>query len=291
MTRSMLFVPGDSARKFESALRTAADSLIIDLEDSVAPGRKADARQTTLNMLLMPRSHTKLLFVRVNALDTGMTLADLAAVMQGRPYGVALPKCQSADDVKKLSLYLDAFEAAGGAPVGSTRVLAIVTETAQSLFRLGAYADAGPRLWGMMWGAEDLSASLGANANRKDGRWLDPYLVARSLCLAGAAAAGVAAIDTVETDIGDLERLRVASIDGRRDGFSCKAVIHPKHVDVVNEAFLPTEEERAWAQRVITAFAADPDAGVVKLDDMMIDKPHLRVARRLLGITSVHGTE
>lgn len=291
MIRSMLFVPGDSARKFESAMRTAADSLIIDLEDSVASGRKAQARHDTLEMLRAPHPHSKVLFVRINALDTGMTLADLAAVMPGRPYGIVLPKCQGADDVKKLSLYLDAFEAAAGLPAGSTRILAIATETAQSLFGLGTYAAGGPRLWGLMWGAEDLSASLGASANRKDGRWLDPYLMARSLCLAGAAAAGVAVIDTVETDIGDLERVRLASIEGRRDGFSGKAVIHPKHVDVVNETFSPTEEERAWAQRVIAAFAADPDAGVVRLGDTMLDKPHLRAARRLLGTDDARGAQ
>ncbi|MFG1466438.1 CoA ester lyase [Xanthobacter sp. DSM 24535] len=289
--RSMLFVPGDSARKFESALCTAADSLIIDLEDSVAQGRKAQARQDTLEMLRAPQPHAKVLFVRVNALDSGMALADLAAIMPGRPYGVVLPKCQSADDVKKLSLYLDAFEAVSGAPNGSTRILAIATETAQSLFGLGTYTAAGPRLWGLMWGAEDLSASLGASTNRKEGRWLDPYLMARSLCLAGAAAAGVAVIDTVETDIGDLDRVRLASVDARRDGFSGKAVIHPKHVDVVNETFSLTEEERAWAQRVVAAFAADPDAGVVRLGDMMIDKPHLRAAQRMLGIHAAAGSE
>lgn len=287
MIRSMLFVPGDSARKFESALRTAADALILDLEDAVAPSRKAEARQAAIEMLRLPPTHGKPLFVRVNALDTGLTLADLAAVMPCRPYGVVLPKCQGAHDVKALSHYLDAFETAAGTPCGITRILAIATETAQSLFNMGGYADSSPRLWGLMWGGEDLAASLGASTNRKAGRWLDPYLLARNLCLAGAAAAGVAAIDTVETDISDLERLRLAAFDARRDGFSGKAVIHPKHVDVVNEVFSPTQEERAWALRVVDAFEADPDAGVVRLDDLMIDKPHLRAARRLLGIDAV----
>ena len=285
MIRSMLFVPADSLRKFESAMRTEADSLIIDLEDSVAMSRKVQARLDTQEMLRGQHSNAKFLFVRVNALDTGMTLQDLTAVMSFRPYGIVLPKCQSADDVKTLSLYLDAFEVMVGAPIGSTRILAIVTETANSLFGLGSYKDAGPRLWGMMWGAEDLSASIGASTNRNDGRWLDPYLMARSLCLAGAAAAGVAVIDTVETDIGDLDRVRSASVEARRDGFTGKAVIHPKHVDVVNQMFSPTEEERIWAQSVIKAFEANSDAGVVRLGDMMIDKPHLRAARRLLGLT------
>ena len=167
--------------------------------------------------------------------------------------------------------------------------LIIVTETTQLLFGLGGYADPGPRLWGMMWGATELSASLGASGDR-DGRWLDPYLMARSLCLAGAADAGVAAIDTVEADIRDVEQVRGAAFEGRRDGFTGKACIHPAQVDAVNDEFSPTEEERAWAQRVIGAFEADPGAGVVRLDDMMIDKPHLRVARRLLGIDAAPGT-
>lgn len=283
MIRSMLFVPGDSPRKFTSALRSNAEALILDLEDAVALPRKAEARTETATMLRSPEAGAKKLFVRVNALDTGMTLADLAAVMPLRPFAVVLPKCSGAADVQKLALYLDAFEAASGAPAGQTRILAIATESAQSLFGLSTYAGSSARLWGMMWGGEDLAASLGATANQVDGRWLEPYQLARSLCLAAAAAAGVEAIDTVALDIKDVEAVGREARDARRDGFSGKALIHPAHVDVVNDAFTATDAERAWARSVIDAFAADPQAGVVQIDGKMIDKPHLRSAQRILG--------
>ena len=285
MIRSLLFVPGDSSRKFASALRTAADALILDLEDSVALTQKAQARQDTLNMLRAPEvaaSHMKM-FVRVNALDTGLTLPDLAAVMPAAPFGIVLPKCSSGQDVITLSHYLDAFEAASHLTAGQTRILGIATETAASLFGLGSYARVSARLWGLMWGGEDLQASLGSTTNQVDGRWTDPYRVARSLCLAGAAAAGVEAIDTVATDIRNLEAVSTEAKAARRDGFTGKAVIHPSHVEPVNTAFTPTADEVNWAHRVIQAFADQPEAGVVQMDGKMVDKPHLRAAQRILG--------
>jgi citrate lyase subunit beta/citryl-CoA lyase len=256
--------------------------LILDLEDSVAAGRKIEARGITADMLAVSPRPVKL-FVRVNAFDTGETLRDLAAVMPGRPDGIVLPKCSGGDDVRQLALYLDAFEAANGLPQGQTAILAIVTETAEALFGLGSYRDAGPRLCGMMWGGEDLAASLGASENRSNGQWHSPYVMARNLCLAGAAAAGVAAIDTVSTEIGNIERIGEEAREARRDGFAGKAVIHPNHVDAVNAAFSPSEAEVAWAKRIIDAFAASPAAGVVKIDDKMIDKPHLRAAERIIA--------
>lgn len=280
--RSFLFVPGDSERKFTRASEGAADALILDLEDSVGMAGKPAARQTAAGMLAAPRGRQQR-HVRVNALDTGMTLADLAAVMPARPDGIVLPKCTDAGQVRQVSLWLDAFEAAAGIEPGVTRILAIATETAGSLFGLGGYAEAGPRLSGLMWGAEDLSASLGASANRLDGQWLAPFRLARNLCLAGAAAAGVPAIDTVHVDIDDLAGLEADAREARRDGFGAKAVIHPKHVDVVNAVFTPAPEELDWARRVVAAFAAAGEAGVLRMDGKMLDRPHLRLAERLLA--------
>src|SRR3954469_14566435 len=286
--RSFLFVPGDSVRKFESAKKTAADALILDLEDSIAPDQKAVAASSTREML-GSRNPNQKMYIRVNALDTGMTLADLAGVMPGQPDGIVLPKCAGAADVNQLALYLEAFEAASNLTQGSTRIVVVATETARAVLKLLDFEGASPRLWGMMWGAEDLAASLGSSRNRTYGRFHGPFLLARDLCLISAPAAGVVAIDTIATDIDDLAALKQEAIAARHDGFLAKAVIHPKHVDVVNAAFMPSEEEIAWSQRVVEAFASSPDTGVVKMDGKMLDKPHLRAAEKVLAQAKPQG--
>jgi len=225
--------------------------------------------------------------VRVNSFETALVLADLAAVMPAAPDGIALPKCASAADVQLLANYLDAFEAVSNIAAGATRIIAIATENAASVFGLGSYAGASPRLWGLMWGAEDLAASLGATENRRHGIYHSPYRLARDFCLMGAAAAGVVAIDTVFTEIDDLDRLQEESLAARRDGFAAKAVIHPKHVDVVNAAFTPSDDEIRWAQRVIAAFRDNPGMGVARLDGKMIDKPHLRAAEKIIALLPI----
>lgn len=279
--RSWLFVPGDSERKFARASEGEADVLILDLEDSVLPANKQAARGTTRAMLEAPRGRQQR-WVRVNALDTGLTLGDLAAVMPARPDGIVLPKCAEAGQVRQLGHWLDAFEAAQGLEAAPTRILAIATETAASLFGLGSYAQAGPRLAALTWGAEDLSADIGGLANRADGAWLGVYRLARELCLAAAAAAGVPAIDTVHVDINDLDGLAADARTARRDGFAGKMIIHPSHVAATNAAFTPAPEELDWARRVVAAFA-DGGAGATRMDGKMLDRPHLRLAERLLA--------
>ncbi|MBS7788882.1 CoA ester lyase [Roseococcus sp. SDR] len=279
--RSWLFVPGDSERKFARAAEGEADALILDLEDSVLPANKPAARGITRAMLEAPRGRQQR-WARVNALDTGLTLEDLAAVMPARPDGIVLPKCAEAGQVRQLGHWLDAFEAAHGLPAGSTRILAIATETAGSLFGLGSYAQAGPRLAALTWGAEDLSADIGGLANRAEGAWLGVYRLAREMCLAGAAAAGVPAIDTVHVEINDLNGLAADARAARRDGFAGKMIIHPSHVATTNAAFTPAPEELDWARRVVAAFA-DGGAGATRMDGKMLDRPHLRLAQRLLA--------
>ena len=281
--RSMLFVPGDSPRKFEKASDSKAGALILDLEDSVATEKKEEARKLT-RVALSGRRGAQQLYVRVNALDTGMTLLDLAAVMSAAPDGIVLPKSHGGDDIRQLSFWLDAFEAAAGLQVGATRIVAVATETAASLFGLASYKESSPRLVGLMWGAEDLAASLGASENRSGGVLHSPFRLARDMCLMGAAAADVAAIDTVYTDIDNLVGLEEETRAARRDGFTVKAVIHPKHVDLVNAAFDPTAAERAWAEKIVAAFAGNPDIGALRLDGKMVDKPHLRAAQKVLGL-------
>ena len=280
--RSMLFVPGDSRRKFDKARQSGADALILDLEDSVAATQKSAAREATASMLGEERGEQRH-FVRINALDSGLALQDLAAVMPGRPDGIVLPKSESGDDVRRLGFYLDAFEAANNLAQGHTRILAIATETAQSISGLASYRDCCNRLWGMLWGGEDLSADLGAYGNRQNGRYAGPYLLARDLCLLNARAAGVEPIDAVFTDIKNTEGLELEAVAARRDGFTGKAVIHPAHVEVVNAAFSPGLEEIEWARRIIGAFEDEPESGVIKIDGQMIDKPHLVQAQRILA--------
>jgi len=281
MMRSLLFVPGDSERKFARARDGTADALILDLEDSVAAAQKDAARAITRDMLSGERNG-QALFVRVNALDTGRTVGDLAAVMPLRPDGIVLPKCSGAADVAMLSNFLDAFEAASGHEAGTTQIIGVATETAESIFGLGGYKGASARLWGIMWGGEDLAASLGAIENNVNGAFTAPFLLARNLCLMGAAAAGIVAIDTVSTRIKDLVHVEEEARAARRDGFGAKAVIHPSHVEIVNRAFTPSDAEVQWAKRVVEAFRSDPQAGVVALDGRMIDKPHERAAKKIL---------
>jgi citrate lyase subunit beta / citryl-CoA lyase len=282
MIRSLLFVPGDSPRKFERAATSAADALILDLEDSVAQAQKPAARAAVREMLATAPAG-KQRWVRINALETTDALADLAAVIPARPFGIVLPKCSGRETLLRAAHYLDAFEAAAGLPALSTQILAIGTETAQSIFGLNSYAGVTPRLWGISWGAEDLAADVGSLANRASGRYTEPYRLARSLCLYAAAAAGVRAIDTVCVELDDAQVLADESQEAYRDGFVGKLAIHPCHLDAINHAFTPSETQLTWAHRVLDAFAAQPDAGTLNLDGKMIDHPHRRLAQRLTG--------
>ena len=282
MMRSLLFVPGDSPRKFAKAVTTNADALVLDLEDSVAASEKVNARATVADMLQADRAG-KIMIVRVNAYDTGTTLDDLAAVMPYAPDAVMLPKCRGGADVELLGHYLSAFEAASNLEHGKTGILAIATETGESVLGLSTYRP-DPRLRGLLWGAEDLISSINATSNRDGEAYSGPFLLARNLCLMAASKAGVSAIDAVCTNLGDLDFVAAEARAARRDGFAAKAVIHPNHVDPVNAAFQPTQEEIAWARKIVEAFDANPDQGVVNIEGKMIDKPHERAARQILDL-------
>jgi citrate lyase subunit beta/citryl-CoA lyase len=280
--RSFLFVPADSDRKLARGPESGAAALILDLEDSVAPDRKPVARDMTAAWL-RARAASPQAWVRVNAFDTGLTMADLATIVAARPDGIVLPKCESAADLARLDTALSALEAREGLPDRSIPVMPLVTETPAAMFTLGGYAGA-PRLAALTWGGEDLAAGLGARTNRlPDGTWDEPYRLARALTLMAAGAAGVPAIDTIYADVRNLDGLRAECEAGRRMGFAGRMAIHPAQIAVIEDAYAPTAEERAWAERVIAAFEAAPGAGVISLDGKMVDKPHLVQARRLLG--------
>jgi citrate lyase subunit beta / citryl-CoA lyase len=284
--RSLLFVPADSAKKLEKAMTSGADALIVDLEDSIALEGKARARQSAAAFLKEAAATTPrpYLLVRVNSLQTGLTDADLDAVAPEKPDAILLPKAEGGASIVHADAKLAVREALSGLPDGHIKIAAIATETAGALFRAGTYAGSSARLTALTWGAEDLSAELGAETNRDEqGRFLDPYRLARALCLFGAAAAEVAAIDTVYVDFRDNGGLRRECEAARRDGFSGKMAIHPAQVPIINELFTPTPEVLAQAQAIVDAFAANPEAGVVGIAGAMVDRPHLTRAKRLLA--------
>lgn len=282
MSRSYLFVPGDSEKKLQKAADAGADALIVDLEDSVAAGERPRARELTAEFLAgaaAPRT-----WVRVNPLGTRDVFADLGAVMPYGPHGIVLPKPESADAIRQLAALLGELEREQGVTQGHTRILPIVTEQPAALFRLDEYAGVSSRLGGLTWGAEDLSAAVGASTPRgPDGDWLPPYQLARSLTLFAAAAAEVAAIDTVYTDFRDIGGLADYAARARRDGFSGMLAIHPAQVPVINKAFRPSREEIERAERLIDLFADNPGAGTLELDGRMVDRPHYLQAQRILA--------
>jgi citrate lyase subunit beta / citryl-CoA lyase len=286
--RSLLFVPADSERKLDRSRQSGADALILDLEDSVVPANRPVARRQARRFLASSRSAGFRRYVRINPLASEAALNDLVAVVPESPDGILLPKCVP-EDVRTLDHYLAALEAASGLTPGAIRVIAIATETPAAMLALanrvdGAYAGISARLEGITWGAEDLSAALGGHNRRADGVYDDVCRMARSLCLLAAAAAEAAPIDTIYTDFRDEEGLIAECAAARRSGFTAKMAIHPAQVPVINQAFSVTEEQLVWARNVVAAFAQHPDAGTLALDGRMVDRPHLILARRLLGL-------
>lgn len=281
--RSWLFVPADSEKKLTKSLQSGADAVIFDLEDAVGIHNKDTARACLANFLrsALAQPSRPQIYVRVNALATGLTLADLAQVLPHHPDGIVLPKCESGQDLALLGHYLDVFDHLHH-PARPTSIVAIVTETARSLFALGDYA-AHPRLRGLMWGAEDLASDVGASRNRDPdtGHGSAPFELARSLCLFAAAAARVDAIDTVYTDYRDSATLQRQASRAHQDGFASKAAIHPAQIEVIHQAMCYSAEQRQWAQQVVQAFAKH--TGVATLDGRMLDLPHLRQAERILS--------
>lgn len=283
MIRSFLFVPADSERKLQKAIAAGADALILDLEDSVAADARPDARALAREFL----SGKENVWVRINPMDTDDAAADLKAIMSSAPAGIVLPKPRSAAAALELDKRISALESRYEIEAGSTRILPLCTEHPEALFTLNSYIASTPRLAGLSWGAEDLSAALGASANRDaNGEWLPTYEMARSFCLLAAGAAEVAAFDTVFTDYKDGDGLRRYAANARRDGFSGMLAIHPAQIETINRAFVPTAEELQRAARIVELFAANPGAGTLGMDGKMIDRPHLVQSKRLLDMAA-----
>ena len=282
--RSLLFVPGDSERKFARSNDCGADALILDLEDSVAPAQKAFARDHVAKLIDRSNKRDWRFFVRVNALDTGLAVDDLVAVVRPGVDAVMIPKANGAADIARIGHYLDALEAKAGMAQGTVKFVVVATETAKAMFALGAYAPAHPRLAGLTWGAEDLSAALGATDNKEpDGAWTFPYQVARAQCLFAASAAEVAPIDSIFVDFRDAEGLERDCRRSRRDGFTGRMAIHPDQVATINRCYAPSDAEIEHARKIVAAFDANPAAGTLGVDGKMVDIPHLKAARKTLA--------
>ena len=288
MLRSWLFVPGDDERKMTKAVGGEADALLFDLEDAVADERQEIARQMVADILTVnPDRSRQQLWVRINPLDSELSLPDLAAVMRGKPDGIILPKTYSAADVNRLGDFLSALEAREGIDQGATKILCVATETASSLVTFESYIrDVTDRLVGLTWGGEDLAAALGASDNRHPvtGDYDEPYLLARTFTLATARAIDAQPVGSVFVDFRNLEGLEKECLRDRRMGYIGKIAIHPAQVPVINRAFSPSEEEIAYARRVIDIFEQNPGLGTVGLDGKMLDMPHLKQARNVIAL-------
>lgn len=283
--RSLLFVPGDSERKLEKGFASDADVVIVDLEDSVAPQNKVLARDIAARFIGGHRHETKsVIYVRINDLSTGLTDADLTALTPARPDGIMLPKSNSGRDVQHLSAKLRVHEAENGLPDSGIKILPIITETAVGVLSASTYGGVGARLAGLTWGAEDLSAAIGARTARDgNGRYTDVFRLARAMTILAASAAEVAAIDTVFPNFRDMDAFEAECAEAERDGFTGKMAIHPAQVPVINAAFTPSAEAVENSAAIVAAFAAAGDPGVVGIDGRMVDRPHLRLAERLLA--------
>ena len=282
--RSLLFVPGDSEKKFARACQSGADVLILDLEDAVAPTMKDAARAQVVGWLGLAGEVAPKLFVRVNPLDTGLTGIDLEAVVRAGLAGILVPKANGAQDIATIAALIGPLEERVGLAPGSVRIAVVATETPLAMFNLGSYTPPHPRLVALTWGAEDLAAAVGATANKEaSGEWTFPYQVARAHCLFAAAAAGVAPIDTLYTDFRDSVGLEADCLRARRDGFTGRIAIHPDQVATINRCFSPSPADIAKAQMIVDAFAAQPDAGTLGIDGKMYDIPHLKAAQKTLA--------
>lgn len=284
--RSMLFLPADSEKKLSKGVGSGADGLVLDLEDSVSPARKGEARRLA-RAYLDERpfaSRKQKLMVRVNPLEGDMTLDDLCAVIGGAPDYIIMPKFRVREDIIKMDNYITALEVRDGVPSGQTKILVIGTETGQGVLNMGSLTNSSDRLAYISWGEYDLSADIGAETHlQPDGTWDDLFRTARALCLAAAASAGVEPCNTVFTDFKDFEGLEAAAKAARIAGFTCMMAIHPNQVETINRVFSIDEKTLEWSRRVVAIFDENPELGVVGLDGIMLDKPHYTQAKRLIA--------
>lgn len=281
--RSYLFVPGDSPKKLDKIATSGADAVIICLEDAVAEVNKQKGRMITADFLQAANRPNTRLWVRVNPISSDHLLNDLVAVMSGKPYGIFLPKPSSGDDLKRLDHYISVLEVQHGIEPASTRIMT-VAESALGTIYQAEFSRATPRLTAMTWGAEDLSAEIGATTNvDENGAYFLVHQINRANCLVVCAAGDMQPVDGICVDFGDEQGLRQQCLRARKEGFTGKIAIHPAQVAIINECFTPSASEIDYARRVVAAFDAAPDAGTLGFEGRMLDLPHLTQAQQILA--------
>ena len=281
--RSLLFVPADSEKKLAKSKSSPADALILDLEDSVAPENRAKARGLAREFL--EEGNRQAVWVRVNPVGTSDCIADMQAVVACAPAGLIVPKPDGPQDLLTLDAHLITLETQAGLPQRSVKLLPVATETPTAVLSLQDYRSPPPRLAALSWGAEDLSAAIGAATNRDaNGEFLFIHKVVRALVLIAAKAAGVDAIETLHADFRDFKGLERAARLAQREGFTGMLAIHPDQVEPINTAFTPSAADIEYATKVEAAFAGG--AGVASLDGKMLDQPHLKQARHVLALAA-----
>jgi citrate lyase subunit beta/citryl-CoA lyase len=279
----MLFVPGDRPERFAKAEASGADAVILDLEDAVTPASRPRARHEIVSYLAKSARNVPL-WVRINPIESSDALSDIAAIGTVRPDGIVLPKARNGDDVRQLDHWLEVLEAEHGIAPGAIKVIPMVTESAAAVMSAATFAPAPARVTGMTWGAEDLAADLGAFGNKTpDGEYELPYMFASTMCLYAAAAAGVAAIETVDTEVRDMAAVERRTRASRRAGYAGRLAIHPAQVAAIHAAFVPSAEEVEWAEKVLAAFRDSPGQGALTVDGRLVDRPHVRQAERILA--------
>jgi len=284
--RSLHFVPGGNERMIAKALTLPADGLILDLEDAVAPDLKSATRPIVRHWLERLDFGPRERWVRMNPMATGLGRADLEETIAGRPDGYVVPKPRHAGDVREVAQLLDGLERRHGIPNGATRLVLIATETPEGLLNIRESTTATPRIVAVTWGIEDLGAAMGLGRVRdRDGKYLDIPRYARTMCAVAASAAGVEWLDTVYTDVADLEGLRRECEDAVAMGFTGKISIHPNQIPLINAAFTPAHEVVADARALVAAFEEHRARGVYafRFKGQMVDAPHLAGALKILA--------
>ena len=279
--RSLLFVPADSEKKLAKARGSAADALILDLEDSVATENRPKARQLVHEFL--KNRHSQSIWVRINPLGSDDFIRDVEAMVGSNPAGFVIPKPVGPHTLNVIDAHILTRESLAGLPAGEIKLLPVATETPSAVLSLGDYRSPPPRLAALTWGAEDLAAALGAAANRDEsGEFLLSFRIVRTLCLIAAKAAGVDAIETLHANFRDVAGLERAARAAQREGFSGMLAIHPDQVETINAAFTPSQADVEHARKVVAAFRSG--AGVASLDGRMLDQPHLKQAKHVLAL-------